>query len=69
MYSAYPTGYAPYTERQAQAGETKQNDKFATRKQRNRTPSHKLHIWFFADTLANAKKPKEQFFANALAEL
>jgi len=26
---------------------------------------HKWHIWFFADTQANAKKPKEPFFANA----
>jgi len=26
---------------------------------------HKLHIWFFADTQANSKKPKEQFLANA----
>ena len=24
---------------------------------------HKLHIWFFADTKANTKKPKEQFLA------
>jgi len=26
---------------------------------------HKQHIWFFADTKANAEKPKELFFANA----
>lgn len=29
-------------------------------------PLHKLHILFFTDTqIANPKKPKEQFFANA----
>jgi len=26
---------------------------------------HKMHIWFFADTQANSKKPKEHFLANA----
>jgi hypothetical protein len=26
---------------------------------------HKQHIWFFADTKANTKKPKELFLANA----
>ena len=25
-------------------------------------PPHKLHIWFFADTQANVKKLKEQFY-------
>jgi hypothetical protein len=29
-------------------------------------PTHKLHIWFFANPQnANLKKPKEQFFASA----
>jgi hypothetical protein len=32
-------------------------------KKGNRKPPYKLHIWFFADTQANAKKPKEQFLA------
>ena len=30
-----------------------------------KNPTRKQHIWFFADTKANAKKPKELFFANA----
>jgi hypothetical protein len=32
---------------------------------RNRKPPHKLHIWFFADTQANAKNQKSNFISNA----
>jgi hypothetical protein len=32
-------------------------------------PTHKQHFWFFADTKANAEKPKELFFANARNEI
>jgi hypothetical protein len=36
------------------------------KKQYNEQPTHKLHIWFFANPQnANLKKPKEQFFASA----
>jgi len=37
IYTSYP-----------QAGEPKQNDKFATRKYLNEMPTHILHIYFFA---------------------
>ena len=48
----------PYLKRYAQL---EKNEHTAKKKK----PTHKLHIWFFADTKANAKKPKEQFLANA----
>ncbi len=30
-----------------------------------KSQSHKQHIWFFANWIANPEKPKELFFANA----